>query len=144
MKIKVLKLDENASDLIRGSEQAAGWDLSSNESFTLPAGKSALVKTGIAIEMPSFLYGDIKPRSKLASKYGITILACVIDSDYRGEIMVNLHNTSSSDFEVRRGDKIAQMIIIEHYCGSGVEYVSKLSETPRGKAGINSAELRLR
>lgn len=91
----------------------AGWDLYSSEYSVIPAKQRNTVKTGIALEIPEFMAGLIWPRSGLSVKRGIDVLAGVIDSGYRGEIMVCLYNTSDEDVEINRGDRIAQIIFQE-------------------------------
>ena len=85
----------------------------------------------------------VKPRSKLADRFGIDVLAGVIDSDYRGEVMISLINHGDRPFEVRCGDKVAQLLITKVDM-SEVEIVDRLTPTNRGVKGINSTELRLR
>ncbi len=101
------------------------------------------MKTGIAISIPRGTVGLIWPRSKLAAKFGLDVLAGVIDSDYRGEIMVSLLNTSDRVVELRKGDKCAQMIIQQHFSSLPMVEVDSLDDTERGKSGVNSSELRL-
>ena len=143
MTIKILKLHPDAIIPTLGSEQAAGLDLYTIESVNIPPGKSAKLPTGIAMAIPGGMAGLIWPRSKLAAVYGIDVLAGVIDSDYRGELMISLLNTSSDTFELRKGDKVAQIIIQLVYSSLPIEVVDRLDETGRGDKGINSAEMRL-
>ena len=89
--------------------------------------------------IPTGMVGLIWPRSKLAAKMGLDILAGVIDSDYRGEIMVSLLNTSDKIVELRKGDKCAQMIIQKHYSNLPLELADNLDDTSRGNAGIHGA-----
>src|SRR5690554_3995763 len=103
MDYKIRRLTTNAVIPTRGSDQAAGYDLSSSIDITVPAHGKALIKTGLAIQMPSHVYGRIAPRSGLAHKHFIDVGAGVIDADYRGEIGVILFNHSSKDFPVSTG-----------------------------------------
>lgn len=142
--IKFKLQQPNAIAPTSGSEQAAGLDLYSCENIDIPAGKSARINTGVCMEIASGLVGLIWPRSKISTRFNIDILAGVVDSDYRGEIQIALINHGDKPFEVREGDKIAQ-IIIQHHCNySDIQVVEQLSDTERGNAGINSTELRLK
>lgn len=118
---------------------SAGMDLRANlESSMLlkPLGR-ALVPTGLFIELPLGFEAQIRPRSGLAIKKGITVLNTpgTIDADYRGEIKVILINLSNEDFEIQNGDRIAQMIISEHVKASWIA-VNELVETDRGSGGF--------
>lgn len=128
----------------RGSDEAAGLDLYACECIDIPAGKSAKINTGVCMEIPSAYVGLIWPRSKISTRFNIDILAGVIDSDYRGEIQIALINHGDKPFEVRTGDKIAQMIIQTHFSDLPIEQVDQLSDSTRDKSGINSSEIRLR
>ena len=142
--INFLKLHKDAKIPVRGSTEAAGLDLFIIESVTIPPGHRALLGTGLAMSLPFGQGGFIEPRSKLASNCGITVLARVIDSDYRGEIMVNLLNTGLDPVELRAGDKAAQMVIQAHLSWQDIVEVDELDTTDRASEGINSAEQRLR
>ena len=139
--IRIEKLHDKAKVPTRGSEHAAGLDLYTIESAVIRPGNRALLKTGIAMEIPEGYVGLIWPRSKLASKEGIAVLAGVIDCDYRGEVMISLLNTGYDTVEINAGDKAAQMIIQE-YSSMPMALVVSLSETKRGVAGVNSTEMR--
>ena len=142
--INIKLLHEKAKIPTRGSSEAAGLDLYTVESATIKPGVRALLHTGIAISIPDGYVGLIWPRSKLAAKMGIDVLAGVIDSDYRAAIMISLLNTGKDDVEIQVGDKVAQMIIQNHTSGMGFNLVDNLSETIRASSGINSAEMRIR
>lgn len=139
--IKVKKLHENAQIPVRSSTSAAGLDIFTLESALIPAGQRALLHTGIAMAIPQGQVGLIWPRSKLASKFGLDVLAGVVDADYRGEVMVSLLNTSADTVEIKVGDKCAQMIVQHCYSGQ-MELVTELDETERGAEGVNSTEMR--
>lgn len=141
--IKFKKLNDLAKTPVRGSDYAAGLDLCSTDSAIIPSGKSATLKTGLSFEIDDGLVGLIWPRSKLGAKKQIQVLAGVIDSDYRGEIMIALLNSGEQPFEVRAGDKIAQLLI-QAVRMDGLEEVAELSDTTRGNAGINSTEMRIK
>jgi dUTP pyrophosphatase len=135
--MKVKLLDVHGFVPTRGSEQAAGLDIYSSINITIPAGERRTVKTNISVEIPPKYYGRIAPRSGLANKNGIDVLAGVVDSDYRGELLVILYNTGKEDFVVNRGDRIAQLII-EPYIAPVIEVVEELDETARGASGFGS------
>lgn len=120
---------------------SAGMDLQAaiDEPIILKSGEIKLIKTGIAIALEIGFEAQIRPRSGLALKNGITVLNTpgTIDSDYRGEICVILINHSQVDFEIKRGMRIAQMIIAEYKQAKVVE-VEDLDETLRGKGGFGS------
>ncbi|MAO23826.1 MAG: putative deoxyuridine 5'-triphosphate nucleotidohydrolase [Prokaryotic dsDNA virus sp.] len=99
----------------RQTTGAAGYDLQSDKDFTINPMQRVLVPTGYAWEIPAGKVGIIKDRSSMAYKYGISTLAGVIDSDYRGEVKVLLINLSSLAYKVSKGDRIAQMVIVDHY-----------------------------
>ena len=141
--ININLLDPMAKIPTRGSDESAGLDLHTIESVTIPPGQRALLKTGLAMSMPKGYVGLIWPRSKLAAKMGIDVLAGVVDSDYRGEIMISLLNTGLDPVEIKTGDKAAQMII-QRYSNMQINVVDDLDKTMRGQAGVNSSEIRLR
>ena len=123
----------------RGSRWAAGYDLFNNgkDSFWLYPGKRVCINTGVILEIPEGYYGRICPRSGLANKHGIDVLAGVIDSDYRGEIKVILINFGEDRFCTGPGDKIAQ-IIFQKYEEVQFNIVEKLNDTERGSGGFGS------
>ena len=142
--ININLLNENAKVPTQGSEESAGLDLHTIESVIIPPKHRALLSTGIAMSMPKGYVGLIWPRSKLAAKMGIDVLAGVVDSDYRGEIMISLLNTGFNSVEIKSGDKVAQMIIQKHYSDMQINIVDDLDNTMRGKSGVNSTEMRIR
>eukprot|EP00199_Chlamydomonas_sp_CCMP681_P003147 CAMPEP_0119113478 /NCGR_PEP_ID=MMETSP1180-20130426/44071_1 /TAXON_ID=3052 ORGANISM="Chlamydomonas cf sp, Strain CCMP681" /NCGR_SAMPLE_ID=MMETSP1180 /ASSEMBLY_ACC=CAM_ASM_000741 /LENGTH=176 /DNA_ID=CAMNT_0007101581 /DNA_START=525 /DNA_END=1055 /DNA_ORIENTATION=+ len=136
--LRAMKLSEHAVIPQRGSAFAAGYDLSSaDESVTVPARGKALVKTDLAIALPPGTYGRVAPRSGLAWKNSIHTGAGVIDEDYRGNVGVILFNLSDEPFLVKRGDRIAQLIL-ERIATPEVEEVTSLEETTRGEGGYGS------
>ncbi|MEM5804120.1 MAG: dUTP diphosphatase [Candidatus Aenigmatarchaeota archaeon] len=137
-KLKVKKLISSAKIPLRATEFSAGYDIFSVENVLIPRGQHKLIKTGIAIECPPGTYARIAPRSSLALKNGIHIGAGVIDPDYRGEIGVIMFNLGADDFEVRFGDKIAQ-IILEKFMIADVEEVQELAQSDRGSKGFGSS-----
>ncbi|KWU47588.1 dUTP diphosphatase [Rhodotorula sp. JG-1b] len=133
----VQRLSQTAQLPTRGSALAAGYDLYSAEDKTVLAQGKALISTGLAIAVPEGTYGRVAPRSGLASKYMIDTGAGVIDADYRGEVKVLLFNLSQSDFEVKQGDRVAQLIL-ERIVTPDVQEVESLAETGRGAGGFGS------
>ncbi len=121
----------------RGSDFAAGLDLQSAEETIIEPGQRKLIKTGFAVQLPEGHYGRIAPRSGLAYKHGIDILAGVIDIDYRGDIGCILYNTSTTPFSVHVGDKIAQLIVEACSYPETLE-VEDLPATTRGGGGYGS------
>ena len=123
------------------TEGSAGMDIKANidESILLEPLQRVLVKTGLYLSLPEGLECQIRPRSGLALKHGVTVLNSpgTIDSDYRGEIGVILVNLSEQNFIINDGDRIAQMVITKHETVSFIE-VDELSETERGTGGFGS------
>ena len=120
---------------------SAGMDLRANltESITLNPLERAIVKTGLFIELPIGYEAQVRPRSGLAAKKGVTVLNSpgTIDADYRGEIGVILVNLSNETFTVENGERIAQLIIAKHERAEWIS-VEVLSETSRGEGGFGS------
>jgi|TARA_B100000768_G_scaffold54703_1_gene53212 dUTP pyrophosphatase len=120
---------------------SAGMDLHSNITATvvLKPLERAIIKTGLFIELPFGFEAQVRPRSGLAAKYGLTVLNSpgTIDADYRGEIGVILVNLSNTDFKIENGERIAQLVIAKHERAEWVE-VQELNETPRGEGGFGS------
>ena len=135
--LRVQRLNNNAALPKRGTEGAAGYDLCAAQSCTIPAGGKGLVKTGISIQFPTGLYARIAPRSGLALKRFIDVGAGVVDADYRGKVGVVLFNHGDQDFEVKMGDRIAQLVL-EKISTPAVEEVSGLDDTVRGSGGFGS------
>ena len=119
---------------------AAGLDLRAAEAATLKPGSRVLMPTGIAIALPTRHEAQVRPRSGLAVKHGVTVLNApgTIDEDYRGEIKVPMINHGPDDFIIQRGDRIAQMVIAPVVQVSLTE-VASLDETTRGSAGFGSS-----
>jgi dUTP pyrophosphatase len=119
---------------------AAGMDLRAAEATTLPPGARGLIPTGLAIALPEGLEAQVRPRSGLAVKHGVTVLNApgTIDCDYRGEIKVPLINLGQEDFVIQRGDRIAQMVIAP-VTRIGWTEMDNLDETARGAGGFGSS-----
>ena len=140
--LKIKKLRENAKVPNRATSGSAGLDLcaSIDEPITLEGGATAVIPTGIAIALPSADYGAfVFPRSGIAVKHGIGLLNSVgvIDSDYRGEVMVGVINQISTPYTIQPGERIAQMVIMP-VSMMPTEEVSDLDETQRGAGGFGS------
>ncbi|PUZ37651.1 hypothetical protein GQ55_9G137100 [Panicum hallii var. hallii] len=135
--LKVKKLSDKAVLPSRGSALAAGYDLSSAAEMVVPARGKALVPTDLSIAIPEGTYARVAPRSGLALKHSIDVGAGVIDADYRGPVGVILFNHSDTDFAVKPGDRIAQMII-EVIAAPEVAEVEDLDATVRGEGGFGS------
>ncbi|MBL7918607.1 MAG: dUTP diphosphatase, partial [Bacteroidia bacterium] len=123
------------------TEHAAGMDLRANltEPIVLKPLERALIPTGLFMELPIGFEAQIRPRSGLAFKHGLTVLNSpgTIDADYRGEIKVLLVNVSNTDFTINDGERVAQMVIAKH---ETIEWYSvvKIEETTRGAGGFGS------
>ena len=124
------------------TSHAAGADIRAaiNEDVVIEAGKHTLIKTGFAMALPDNYEAQIRPRSGLALKHGVSILNTpgTIDADYRGEVGVILVNHGSQPFTIQRGDRIAQMIIAP-FVQADFQQLSELSETERGTGGFGSS-----
>lgn len=144
--MRIKKLHPEAVLPTQGSAAAAGYDLYSVDTFCIEPGDTRLVHTGLAIEIPEGFWGGIYARSGLATKKGLRPANCVgvIDSDYRGEIMVALHNDSSSIQHIDAGDRIAQLVFHQQWIispdeeGTIWQVVDDLSDTDRGEGGFGS------
>ena len=140
--IKIKLLNEDAKIPTRANSTDAGADLYASENVEIDTGCRKLVSTGIFLEIPEGYYGRIAPRSGLAVKNGIDTLAGVVDSSYRGEVKVALLNTDKdSSFHIKKGDRIAQLIIEKHYNFDFVQ-VDDLEKTERGESGFGSTDIR--
>ena len=135
--LKVQQLNNNAALPRRSTEGAAGYDLCAAHDCIIPAGGKGLVKTGLSISFPVGLYARIAPRSGLALKKFIDVGAGVIDSDYRGDVGVVLFNHGDQEFQVKMGDRIAQLIL-EKIDTPPVEEVQGHDSTVRGTGGFGS------
>ena len=141
MKLNFKKLDERAKAPSYGSEYAAGADLYAvtDGEVTVAPSETKFIRTGIAMEIPVGMVGLIYARSGLACKKGLAPAnkVGVIDSDYRGEIMVALHNHGTEPQVIATGERIAQMVIAPFYTAEYTE-VEELSDTVRGVGGFGS------
>ena len=140
MKVRIKKLTDTAKLPVYGSAYAAGADLYSDEgAFTVAPGETHLVHTGLSIEIPEGYGGFIYARSGLATKRGLAPAnkVGVIDADYRGEIMVSLHNHSNKPQTEEAGERVAQLVIAP-FLKAEFEETDELSDTVRGEGGFGS------
>lgn len=142
--VYIKKLQETATIPTRATSSDAGYDLYSIEDGTVPAGGRKVVGTGISIAIPESrnifapsYYGRVAPRSGLAVKKGIDVLAGVIDAGYRGEVGVVLQNLSDEDFLYKKGDRIAQLILEQCNTIGWVE-LDELEDSQRSDGGFGS------
>lgn len=153
----VQRLVPTAAAPVRGSAQAAGYDLSAclldetgapradlglgmdpvTHQFTLFPGERAAIPTGLAVTTPPSTYGRVGPRSGLAFKNGIDVMAGIVDRDYTGEMKVILINLGQKPFVISHGDRIAQLVL-ERIVQPDVEIVASLTNTDRGAGGFGS------
>ena len=144
IKVKFVKVREGAKVPERGSKFAAGYDLSAcipdMERVIIRPGETVKIPTGLAFETPEGYFGGIYARSGLSTKQGLRPANCtgIADSDYRGEIIVALHNDSNEIRVVEHGQRIAQLVIQPHL-NVEFEEVGKLDETERGEGGFGSS-----
>lgn len=143
MEIRIINKSDNSLPAYE-TEASAGMDLRANlrETLVLKPMERVLIPTGLFIELPVGFEAQIRPRSGLAFKHGITLLNSpgTIDADYRGELKILLINFSNSDFEIKHGDRIAQMIIAKHEQVNWLE-AEILNETKRGAGGYGHTGL---
>lgn len=140
MKINIINKSKNPLPKYQ-TELSAGMDLSANlaESITLKPLERKLIPTGLFLELPEGFEAQIRPRSGLAIKNGISVLNApgTIDADYRGEIGVILVNLSADDFTINNGDRVAQMVIAKYETAEW-QTVNSLNQTERGEGGFGS------
>lgn len=139
----VIKVKVKAADGVTppayATPGASGMDLRASEAAVIKAGKRGIVGTGIYIELPEGCEAQVRPRSGLALKHGVSVLNApgTIDSDYRGEIRVILINLGEEDFAIEPGDRIAQMVFAT-VAKAELEIVSELGYTERAEGGFGS------
>jgi dUTP pyrophosphatase len=147
-KIKVKLLHINAKIPSKNSLGSAGFDLYASDNSTIPGSYidedrklnigRAIIHTGIALQLPAGTVGKVASRSGLSMKNNIEVGAGWIDSDYRGELLVELKNFSSDPYAVSKGDRIAQLVVI-NITDAKLIVVEKLDPTPRGEKGLGSS-----
>ncbi|XP_047218695.1 deoxyuridine 5'-triphosphate nucleotidohydrolase, mitochondrial [Girardinichthys multiradiatus] len=135
--LRFSKLSEHATTPTRGSAKAAGFDLYSAYDYSIGPLDKAIVKTDIQIAIPHGCYGRVAPRSGLAAKHFIDVGAGVVDEDYRGNLGVVLFNFGKETFEVKKGDRVAQLVC-EKICYPDLVEEETLDETDRGAGGFGS------
>jgi len=135
--LRFRQLDPRAVLPQRGSVLAAGLDVGGIEEVEIQPKQRVMARTGLAVAIPPGFYGRVAPRSGLAAKKGLDVLAGVIDSDYRGEICVVLYNTGDETIHLPAGSKICQLII-EQIITPEAAWATDLDETARGAGGFGS------
>jgi len=135
--LRFKQLDPRAVLPRRGSALAAGLDIYSIEDLIIEPKQRVMAKTGLAVAIPAGFYGRVAPRSGLAVKNGLDVLAGVIDSDYRGEICCLLYNTGDEVISLPAGSKICQLIV-EQIITPEAAWATDLDETARGAGGFGS------
>ena len=124
---------------LHGTDTAAGFDLYAARNVSIKPGESKLIPTGVKMAIPEGWFGMISPRSSIASKTPLRIGARIIDSDYRGDVMVNLHNDATGNgvpWEIKAGERIAQIVFMQHLVQ--MTQVDSLDDTSRGEGGFGS------
>ena len=145
IKVDIKKLNDRAVLPSRGSEQAAGWDLYSNneEAVCVKAHTTVMIGTGLSVAIPDGYFGAVYARSGLATKQGLRPANCVgvIDSDYRGELIVSLHNDTEEERVINPNERVAQLVVMPYLA---VEFEEKdvLDDTVRGNNGFGSTGLK--
>lgn len=135
--LRFKQLDPRAVLPQRGSALAAGLDVCGIEELEIAPRQRVMARTGLAVAIPPGFYGRVAPRSGLAAKNGLDVLAGVIDSDYRGEIVCVLYNTGDETIKLPAGSKICQLIV-EQIITPEATWASELDETARGAGGFGS------
>jgi dUTP pyrophosphatase len=136
-KLEFKRLDPAARLPTRGSQFAAGLDLYAIERIIIEPHQRALVRTGLSVAIPHGFYGRVAPRSGLAVQHGLDVLAGVIDSDYRGEILCALINHGAEPLEIEAGLRVAQLVV-EAIATPEPVWSEDLGETERGEGGFGS------
>jgi len=141
MKIKIKKLVPEAIIPSYSLPGDAGMDMYSVEDAVIEAGERKLISTGISIELPEGFVSLVWDKSGIALKKGIKTMGGVIEHTYRGEYKIILFNTSKEKFEIKKGDKIAQ-VLIQPIVTAEIEEVEELSDSVRGKGGFGSTGIK--
>jgi len=139
VKIRRLHPDAVLPRYAHGPAEDAGMDLHAVENVVLGSGETKLVSTGLAIELPPGFEAQLRPRSGLALKHGITLpnAPATIDPGYRGELRVILHNFGREPFTIQPGERIAQMVVARYEAVEWIE--TELSDSQRGQGGFGSS-----
>ena len=140
--IDFIRIREGAQIPARATRDAAGYDLSSAESCTVPSGGRVLVHTGVSVRIPRHYHIEIRPRSGLALRHGMKVLNTPgpVDADYRGDLMVILFNTGEEAFAIEPGDRIAQAVVVRHadVVWREIDDFDDFGTTDRGNRGFGS------
>lgn len=136
--LKVQLRSPDATAPTKGSKTAAGYDIYASQHTVIPSHGQGMASTDISFTVPTGTYGRIAPRSGLAVKHGIQTGAGVVDRDYTGEVKVVLFNHSNKDFEINKGDRVAQLILERIVDDAEIVIVESLEETARGFGGFGS------
>ena len=136
--IKIKRIDKEIELPKYSREGDAALDIRSAETLVLKAGEKRDVKSGIAIELPEGQVGLVWDRGGMAAKHGIHTMAGVLDSNYRGELMIVLKNLSEDNFKIEKGDRIAQLVI-QPVSEAVIEESEELSDTERGEGRFTSS-----
>jgi dUTP pyrophosphatase len=134
------KCEAGAKGFKRSSNEAAGYDIYSFQDIEIPVNERKMIRTGVSLSITKGYYGQIKSRSGLSAKHNIDAMAGVIDSDYRGEIKVILHNYGNKVFKVQKYDRIAQIVFLKHEIPY-LKIVNELDDTERQEGGFGSTGL---
>jgi dUTP pyrophosphatase len=137
MKLKIKRLDPEAKLPTYAHDGDAGMDIYSLETYTLKPHERKGFKTGLSFEMDKEFVGLIWDKSGLAIKHGLKVMGGVLDSNYRGELILGILNTSEKEYTIEKGDKIAQLLI-QRIETAQIEEVDELSDTDRGQGGLGS------
>lgn len=138
IQVRMARMSDDVQLPIQSHPTDAGFDLRSTKRYDIPPGCSMLVGTGLKMEIPKGYCGQINPRSSIASKHQVIIGACIIDSAYRGEVMINLINLGSQPFEVVVGMRVAQIVFLPILTNVIEVTEDELSNTVRGEGGFGS------
>eukprot|EP00960_Hanusia_phi_P054997 762836-Hanusia_phi.AAC.2 len=133
-----IKLHDGAIPPKRSTTGSACYDVYSIEDKTIPSSEQMLIETGVSVEFPNDYMLQLLSRSGLSFKYGLQVGAGVIDSDYRDTIKVLLYNHGKHEYTVKKGDRIAQMALVQ-ISTPDIEIVETLAESERGKSGFGSS-----
>ncbi len=138
MKIKVKKLYKDAQLPQMMKEGDAAMDFYSYKDYELAPGQKVIVETGVVIAIPRGYWGNVRDRSGLAAKHNLHTMAGVFDSNYRGEVQIVIINLGKQKYNIKKGNRICQMII-ERYEGVEIEEVEELDDTNRGSGRFGSS-----
>jgi len=137
-KIPFIKLDPDAGEPTKKHQHDAAWDIPALEDGKIEPGERGVVRTGLAMAIPNWCYGQVLPRSGLAFKHGIATGAGVIDATYRGEIKILLFNHGDKPFHWNAGDRICQLVVYA-LPPLTMEQVTSIDGTERGEKGFGSS-----